>query len=107
MDKSPIHKGCVDFYLKRNALGAAPAYAYYFQRELPDDDAGAFHSAELWYMFGTLERSWRPFTDHDVHLSEQMLDYWTNFMKIGNPAGKNCEPWMPCSREEPFVKIFE
>ena len=31
-----------------------------------DDMAGAFHSSELWYMFGTLDRCWRPMEDADL-----------------------------------------
>ncbi len=42
-----------------------PAYAYYFSRPAPGDDAGAYHSVELWYIFDTLSRSWRPFVADD------------------------------------------
>jgi para-nitrobenzyl esterase len=26
-----------------------------------------------------------------------MLDYWTNFMKTGNPNGKGLPTWKPCT----------
>ena len=55
---------------------------------LPGDDAGAFHSAELWYMFGTLSNCWRPFTEADYALSEKMVDAWTDFAKKANPGWK-------------------
>ena len=58
----------------------------YFAHPLPGDGAGAFHSSELWYMFGTLGRSWRPMTEGDFHLSAEMLDAWAAFMKDGNPG---------------------
>ena len=61
------------------------AYVYCFRHRPLGDNAGAFHSSELWYMFGTLDRSWRPKSREDYLLSEQMLKYWTNFMKTGNP----------------------
>lgn len=102
----PLYKGTVAFSLKREETGHAPAWVYYFTRDLPGDDAGAFHSSELWYTFGTLERSWRPFEDHDYELSGQMLDYWVNFMKTGDPNGGGCEPWPPCSAQKPYVKAF-
>lgn len=58
----------------------------YFAHPLPGDKAGAFHSSELWYMFGTLGRSRRPMTDADFRLSAEMLDAWASFMKSGNPG---------------------
>ncbi len=70
-------------------------YAYDFVRQLPGNDAGAFHSAELWYMFGTLDRCWRPMTEADHALSERMLDYWTNFIKTGSPNGPGLPHWAP------------
>lgn len=83
-----------------------PGYLYYFVRQLPGDDAGAFHSSELWYTFGTYGRSWRPFTDEDKVLSEQMVDYWTNFMKTGDPNGDGLPRWEPY-RDDNDVMIFD
>jgi len=80
-----------------------PAYVYYFSHDLPGDDAGAFHSAELWYTFGTYKRSWRPMGDTDAKLSEEMVSCWTNFMKSGKPDGEN---WQPCTQENPKVREF-
>lgn len=91
------------FCALRDSLGTAPVYEYEFTRDLPGEDKdvpdnlpGAFHSAELWYVFGTLGRSWRPFTDEDYALSEQMVSAWTDFCKTGSPG------WP----EYPFKKIF-
>lgn len=84
-----------------------PVFEYMFSRELPGDDAGAFHSAELWYMFGTLDRCWRPFTKADYDLSAEMLDAWTNFCKYGNPCGKEqTDFWYPFTENNPYRKIF-
>lgn len=79
-------------------------YLYYFERQLPGDEAGAFHSAELWYMFGTLGRSWRPFSEEDVMLSESMLDAWCQFVKEGHPGVK--EEWMPYREEKPMIHVW-
>lgn len=38
--------------------------------KLPGDDAGAFHSSELWYIFGTLGRCWRPYKKSDPFIKE-------------------------------------
>jgi len=70
-----------------------PVWLYDFRRQLPGDGAGAFHSSELWYLFGTLDRCWRPMTEGDHELSERMLDYWTNFMKTGDPNGEGLPRW--------------
>ena len=53
-------------------LGFSPAYFYYFDRKLPGDDAGAFHSCELWYEFETYPRCWRPWEPCDLELSRIM-----------------------------------
>ena len=103
VEDSPLHRGAVAFSRKLEALGRSPAYVYYFSRNLPGDFLGAWHSSELWYMFGTLDRCWRPFEEHDRQLSRDMLDYWTNFMKTGNPNPSGSAKWQPCSAENGFV----
>ena len=46
-----------------------PSYCFRFDRNLPGDDKGAWHSSELWYTLGTYEKSWRPMTDWDRKIS--------------------------------------
>lgn len=58
-------------------------YLYFFQRAMPGDQAGAFHSAELWYVFGSLKHCWRPLTKADYALSNQMMDAWIHFAQSG------------------------
>ena len=79
-----------------------PAYVYFFSRELPGDGWGAFHSAELWYTFGTLGRCWRPMEEHDYELSRQMNAAWAEFMKTGTPGGD----WPAYTAEKGFIKEF-
>ena len=62
-----------------------PSYTWYFDRQLPGDDNGAWHSSDLWYWFGTLCNCWRPMTQKDRDLSEQMVQYLCNFVRSGNP----------------------
>ena len=62
----------------------------------------AFHSAELWYTFGTLGRCWRPMQEHDFTLSKNMVDAWTSFMKTGHPGNG----WKPCSGDNRYVQVF-
>lgn len=81
-----------------HATGNAPVYRYHFElAALPSKfHAGtfAFHSDEIEYVFGTLDTrpGWtvRP---EDRALSAQMMTYWTNFARTGNPNGAELPPW--------------
>ena len=81
--------------------GKKAPYLYYFTRRLPGDDLGSFHSAELWFVFETLTRCWRPFTGVDFDLSVAMADYYANFAKTGNPNGSGQPEWRPYNKEDP------
>ena len=83
------------------------AYAYQFARALPGDNSGAFHSSELWFVFHTLQRSWRPFTQGDYDLSNVMVDYWTNFAKYGDPNGESGQTWTPYTKDNKSFMIFK
>lgn len=98
---------CKRWSTKSNEVNQNPAYLYFFAHELPGDDWGAFHSAELWYTFGTLGRCWRPMTDADYKISEEMVTYWANFMKTGNPEDEGTAEWQPYTEKNTFVKKFE
>ena len=58
------------------------------------DGKYAWHSDDLEYVFGTLDvrrgSVWRP---EDRKLTEEMMDYWTNFAKKGNPNGPGLSEW--------------
>ena len=75
--------------------GRHPSYTWFFDRQLPGDDEGAWHSSDLWYWFGTLDNCWRPFTEKDRDLSREMTDYLTNFAKTGDPNGAGLPQWLP------------
>lgn len=96
-----LYRGNLEF---AQLLGRRNIYLYYFTRRLPGDGAGAFHSAELWYMFGTLSRCWRRFEKEDHILSEKMVDYWCSFVKDGAPA--KAEEWPPYAGLADAVKIL-
>jgi len=85
-------------------LGRKPVYIYHFNHDIPgNDNPGAFHSGELWYIFGTLARCHRPMGAGDYQLSLQMTDYWTNFAKQGNPNGEGLPLWQAYTAESPEI----
>lgn len=105
-DMAGMTTGLGQFCKLREGNGGK-AYAYEFVRPLPGDTAGAFHSAELWYVFHTLGNCWRPFTDGDNVLSDYMVDTWTNFVKFSDPNGKDKEIWSPYTKENQQFMIFK
>lgn len=79
-------------------------YTYYFSPDIPGGDkAGAFHSCELWYMFGTLKRCWRPFTQKDFDLSEKMISYWCNFFTTGDPNKDGLSKWPKFNDDQKII----
>jgi para-nitrobenzyl esterase len=90
------------------SLSRTPVYAYKFIRELPGGGGtyttGAFHSAELWYVFETLVRCWRNFTNEDYTLANQIASYWTNFAKTGDPNGGRLPEWEPYTESDKNIQ---
>ena len=82
-----------------------PSYAWYFSRQLPGDDKGAWHTADLWYWFGTLDHAWRPFTPADRALSDAMIGYLVNFARTGNPNGAGLPLWEPAQTGGRVLKL--
>lgn len=73
------------------------AYVWHFERMLPGDDKGAWHSSDLWYWFGTLGNCWRPMNEKDYSLSDEMTSYLCNFVKTGDPNGDGLPQWKKCT----------
>ena len=72
------------------AKDGKPGYCYCFDPDIPGwDNPGTFHSSDLWFWFETLAKCWRPFTGRHYDLARQMCDYFCNFIRNGNPNGKD------------------
>ena len=78
-------------------------YVYHFGPSIPGDNAGAFHSCDLWFEFETLMKCWRPFDGHHFDLSRKMCNYWTNFAKTGDPNG-NDKDGTPMPQWDPYTE---
>ena len=108
-----MHKAATDWARLHEQQGRTPVYIYCFSHDLPGEDMpeggmpGAFHSAELWYVFGTLGRCWRPMEQADYDLSNLMVTYWSNFARTGNPNGEGVPEWRPFTKDEQCIQKFE
>ena len=97
------------FAMSRNwcAVQEKPSYTWLFNRKLPGDDRGAWHSADLWYWFGTLENCWRPMEEKDYALSREMVSYLCNFARKGDPNQAGVLPtWVASDKNQKKVLVM-
>jgi para-nitrobenzyl esterase len=76
--------------------GQAPVYLYWFDRAPPGPQSakiGAYHSAEIPYVFDSLDRVDRPWNEEDRKLADLMSSYWVNFAASGDPNGRGLPHW--------------
>ena len=67
-------------------------YSAVFDGDIPGwDHPGTFHSSDLWFVFESLASCWRPFTGRHYDLARQMCSYVSNFIKTGDPNGKDVD----------------
>ena len=84
------------------ATSKAAVYRYSFDRKIPvapdeqvdgvpatSADIGARHAGDIEYVFGMLKGALPrvAWTADDERLSDQMMSYWSNFAKTGDPNG--------------------
>jgi para-nitrobenzyl esterase len=90
--------------------GESPVYRYHFELAAPTSKfhpgSFAFHSDDIEYVFGTLDTRpgsvWRP---EDRKLSEQMMGYWTNFAKTGDPNGPGLPEWPKYDKDDSLIHL--
>lgn len=87
-------------------------YYYNFDPDIPGwDNPGTFHSVDLWFFFESLGKCWRPFVGRHFDLARQMCNYWTNFMKNGDPNGNDADGtpmpvWEPYREDNRAEMVF-
>jgi para-nitrobenzyl esterase len=80
----------------RAGAGKPPVFAYRFDQAVPvtkPPSFGAFHTAEVPYLFGAMDTRLRPYGDGDRRVSALVQDYWLNFMRDGDPNGAGLPRW--------------
>ncbi|GAB1606389.1 acetylcholinesterase-like [Argonauta hians] len=70
---------------------------YYYFTHLPSqspwpDWVGAYHGAEIEFIFGAPVERKRNFLENEVELSKKMMRFWTNYAKTGDPNKNWGEP---------------
>ncbi|MBP5197809.1 MAG: carboxylesterase family protein [Lachnospiraceae bacterium] len=94
-----FHPMAKEYALLAERFSHKPVYLYYFSRQLPGDDAGAWHSSDLWYFFGTLKKCWRPFEERDYMLSARYMDHVAEFVKNSSPGAD----WPAFTEKDKFI----
>ena len=84
-------------------------WLYWFTKEPPiadSDHYGAFHAAEIGYVFGNVDLFDATPTDADRALSEVMATIWTQFARTGNPNGEGLPEWPAYTRQDEAYMEF-
>ena len=103
----------------QSQTGSAPVWHYWFDRApaIPEDRgymerkyAGAFHIAEVPYIFRTLDAPVRegwPWSAGDRDLSRQISSAWINFARSGDPNGEGIPHWPAYDPDVPTTLVWD
>jgi para-nitrobenzyl esterase len=101
-----VRAGMYIWASRRTSTHRSPVFAYYFDRAIPwpaHPEFGAFHSGELPYAFGNLDKMDRPWEPEDHRISKMMMAYWKNMAAKGDPNGSSVPHWAPVDPSTPAV----
>ena len=89
--------------------GPSKAWLYFFSKVPPRPDRdiyGAYHAAEIAYVFDNLYRTTVPNEKADFDVASAMSDYWVNFATTGNPNRKGLPAWTAYDQKsEPYMEF--
>jgi len=97
----------VEWGRRRAAHSQTRSYLYLYDHVEPGPESarwGAFHGAEIPYVFDTLDAAPdRPYTTVDRQVAQRMAGHWVNFVKTGNPNGPGLPDWPAFNAAAPAV----
>ena len=119
---SDINITCVVRDTARAAVGPAhkngpdenkhsPVWRYLFTHRIENDPnlnaLRAFHTEELYFLFGHLEQLANPYVPSadELQLSELVMDYWTRFAATGDPNNPGSFHWPRYSDQDRILKL--
>ncbi|MFM9971730.1 MAG: carboxylesterase/lipase family protein [Burkholderiales bacterium] len=77
-----------------NFMRAVPfAEGTRFHEPVPPGGYGAYHGAELWYAFDTLDAMACPWQDADRNLAATVSSAWVEFARSGKPEAAGLASW--------------
>jgi para-nitrobenzyl esterase len=91
---------------EQRQTGHSAVFRYDFEQAPPQPagtaSRGAYHSADIEYVFETLDSKNLPWTEADRKLSDAISSYWTNFAKYGDPNGSDLPKWPQNTKEDGY-----
>ena len=93
----------------QSATGASPLYRYEFDDAPPvpakagEPPPGAYHSAEIEFVFGMLAYHRLHWRATDKALSNLMSTYWSNFAKNADPNGPGLPEWPAYTSQDHYA----
>jgi para-nitrobenzyl esterase len=96
-------------WARLTAQAKGKAFLYYFSHVPPRPDRqiyGAYHAAEIAYVFDNLARLPLMFEPVDRSLAEAMSDCWVRFATTGDPNGGTLASWKAYDpQDEPYLEF--
>jgi carboxylesterase 2 len=82
-------------------------FTYFWTHVPPAQTDGAFHGAEMAYVFNNIPYNYpsEPYEDVDYLIQGVVTRYWANFIKTGNPNGGNLTYWSPSGDDKTTMWI--